>query len=355
MSNPTWPPPYSLLQCLDRLPARARRKYDDLKALLADAEALQRSLQERVRAKEDRLADLRRRREYASVPGGDAAAVAKLDREVSAVRADLDRLERERSRRNGARANTEQVVSRLDNFILQLFSGASDAAPPRWPAKVPGPRAGESLADALIRLRREINIAQGELRQVKTAPPPASEIKAALVAEVDRMAGDGRPSWRIDDGGRVVVHWPDVQPYAAPGGALSAPSGSASRMLAALFGDQLKKLLVGSSMTSRVPSSAPSGRSACARSRRTFSPSRSPRSGWSWPRSRRAWRFIVASMHRRGRSCTPTRRRRRSPRRRSEAIRVPARSEHVARGFAVPVLSTGRRGVSGGLAPGGLS
>jgi hypothetical protein len=246
MSNPTWPPPYSLLQCLDRLPARARRKYDDLKALLADAEALQRSLQERVRAKEDRLADLRRRREYASVPGGDAAAVAKLDREVSAVRADLDRLERERSRRNGARANTEQVVSRLDNFILQLFSGASDAAPPRWPAKVPGPRAGESLADALIRLRREINIAQGELRQVKTAPPPASEIKAALVAEVDRMAGDGRPSWRIDDGGRVVVHWPDVQPYAAPGGALSAPSGSASRMLAALFGDQLKKLLVGS-------------------------------------------------------------------------------------------------------------
>jgi hypothetical protein len=42
------------------------------------------------------------------------------------------------------------------------------------------------------------------------------------------------------------VHWPDVQPYAAPGGALSAPSGSASRMLAALFGDQLKKLLVGS-------------------------------------------------------------------------------------------------------------
>jgi hypothetical protein len=57
------------------------------------------------------------------------------------------------------------------------------------------------------------------------------------------MAGEGRPSWRIDDGGRVVVHWPDVQPYAAPGEAMSAPSGSASKMLAALFGDQLKKLL----------------------------------------------------------------------------------------------------------------
>jgi hypothetical protein len=242
LSNPTWPPPYSLLQCLDRLPARARRKYDDLKALLADAEHLQRSLQERVRAKEERLADLTRRREYASVPGGVAAEVAKLDRELSAVRADLDRLERERSRRNGVRANTEQVVSRLDNFILQLFSGASDATPPRWPATVPGARAGESVGDAVLRLRREINIAQGELRQIKTAPPPAIEIRAALVAEVDRMAAEGKPRVSVD-GGKIRIHWPDVQPYAAHGAALSAPSGSASKMLCALFGDQLKTLL----------------------------------------------------------------------------------------------------------------
>ena len=242
MNNPTWPPPYSLTQCLDRLPPRGRRKYDDLKSLLADAEALQRSLMERVRVKEDRLADLRRRREYASVPGGDVAAVAKLDAELSAVRADLDRLERERSRRNGVRANTEQVCSRLDNFIMQLFSGASDDAAPRWPAKVPGPRAGESLADALIRVRREISVAQGELRQIKTAPPPSSEIKAALVAEVDRMAGEGKPRVSVD-GGKITIHWPDVQPYAVPGAALSAPSGSASKMLCALFGDQLKKLL----------------------------------------------------------------------------------------------------------------
>ncbi len=243
MNNPTWPPPYSLVQCLDRLPPRGRRKYDDLKSLLADAEALQRSLMERIRAKEERLADLRRRREYASVPGGDVAAVERLDGELSAVRADLDRLERERSRRNGVRANTEQVCSRLDNFILQLFSGASDAAAPRWPAKVPGPRAGESVTDALLRVRREINVVQGELRRVKTAPPPAVEIKAALVAEVDRMAAEGKPHVSIDGGGRVVVHWPDVQPYAVSGAALAAPSGSASKMLAALFGDQLKKLL----------------------------------------------------------------------------------------------------------------
>ena len=198
--------------------------------------------QERVRAKEERLADLRRRREYHSVPGGNAAEVAKLDGELAAVRADLDRLDRERSRRNSHRGNTEQVVSRLNDFVMRLFSGVDDASAPRWPAKVPGPRDGESLSDAILRLRHEIGMARGELQQIKTAPPPAAEIKAALVAEVDRMAAEGKPRVSID-GGRIAIHWPDVQPYAVSGAALAAPSGSGSKMLAALFGDQLKKLL----------------------------------------------------------------------------------------------------------------
>ena len=42
---------------------------------------------------------------------------------------------------------------------------------------------------------------------------------------------------------RVKVLWPDVQLYSGPGATLSAPSGSASKMLAALFPEQLKKVL----------------------------------------------------------------------------------------------------------------
>ncbi len=164
-----------------------------------------------------------------------------------------------------------------------------------WPAKVPGPREGESLSDAILRLRHEIGMARGELQQIKTAPPPAAEIKAALVAEVDRMAAEGKPRVSID-GGRIAIHWPDVQPYAVSGAALAAPSGSGSKMLAALFGDQLKKLLTaGSRRGQGRDCQLPSGRSACARSRRASWRWKLPRSGWSWPRSRRAWRFIVAS------------------------------------------------------------
>ena len=232
-------PPHSLLQCLDRLPARARTKYDSLKGLLADSEALQRSLMERIRGKEDQFADLSRRRDYAH--GGGAEEVATLDAELSAVRTDLARLEGERQKRNSTRTNTEQVVSRLNNSIMQFFSGAAEVERPPWPTVVPAARDGESVADALMRLRHEIAVAQGELMCLKAAPPPASEIKAAIEAEVDRLAAAGAPQIAIE-AGRVVVHWPDVLRFAVPGQALSAPSGSASQLLCALFPAQLKKL-----------------------------------------------------------------------------------------------------------------
>jgi hypothetical protein len=246
-------PPHSLLQCLDRLPARARRKYDDLQAAVADSEALQRSLMERIRGKEDQFADLSRRRDYAH--GGGTEEVATLDAELSAVRTDLARLERERQKRNSTRTNTEQVVSRLNNSIMQFFSGAAEVERPPWPTVVPAAREGESVGDALMRLRHEIAVAQGELMRIKAAPPPAAEIKAALEAEVDRLAGNGTPRIAVD-AGKVTVHWPDVQPYAVPGSALSAPSGSASSLLCALFPAQLKKLLTAGIVDTRdsIPS-----------------------------------------------------------------------------------------------------
>jgi hypothetical protein len=249
-------PPHSLLQCLDRLPARARRKYDDLQAAVADSEALQRSLMERLRVKEDQFADLSRRRDYAIRPGGEGAEeVAKLDAELSAVRTDLARLEGERQKRNSTRANTEQILSRLNNAIMQFFSGAAEVERPPWPTVVPAARDGESVADALLRLRHEINVAQGELMRIKAAPPPAAEIKATIEAEVDRLAAAGAPRIAVD-AGKVTIHWPDVQPYAVPGSALAAPSGSASSLLAALFPAQLKRLLTAG--VEDVPGSVPS-------------------------------------------------------------------------------------------------
>jgi hypothetical protein len=245
-------PVYSLTQALDRLSPRARRKYDDLKGAVADAEALQRSLMERIRAKEEQLARLANRRDTTA----EAAESVKLDREMAAARIDLDKLERERSRRNSVRANTEQICSRLDKFIMQWFSGAEDTAPPSWPTTVSRARDGESLTDALLRIRSEIAAALGSLAAVRVAPLPASEIRAALVADVDRMAEAGAPRISIANR-KITVHWPDVQPYAVSGAALSAPSGSASALECYLRGDEVKQRLTAAitDLQGSIPSS----------------------------------------------------------------------------------------------------
>jgi hypothetical protein len=224
------------------LGARTRAKYDALKAQLDDFEALQRALHERIKSKEDRAADLMRRYDYCARPGGDSTEAERLERELTSARADLDKLERERGRRNAARANTEQVCSRLDNFILSFYSGAADIEPPQWPTSVPGPNDDESITDALLRIRHEIGIAQGEARRVQVAPLPASEVRAAIEAEVDRMASSGVPHVSVA-AGKVEIIWPDQQRHAVPGSALSAPSGSASQLDCWRDPDGMKKRL----------------------------------------------------------------------------------------------------------------
>jgi hypothetical protein len=130
----------------------------------------------------------------------------------------------------------------LNNFIGELFSGAIEVERPQWPTAIPGARDGEALTDAILRVRSEIAETRAQLVAVRTAPPPASEAKAVIEAEIDRMASTGRPHVSVD-GGKIAINWPDVMRYAVPGAALSAPSGSASKLLCALFPTELKKLL----------------------------------------------------------------------------------------------------------------
>src|SRR5262249_10291898 len=88
----------------------------------------------------------------------------------------------------------------------------------------------ESVGDAILRLRSEISVARSELQRIKSAPLPTAEIKAQIEAEVDRMAAAGTPRITVGPAGKVAIDWCDVQAFAAPGQARSAPSGSASQL-----------------------------------------------------------------------------------------------------------------------------
>src|SRR5262249_56158867 len=107
---------------------------------------------------------------------------AGVDAELGGGGGDRDKVEGGRWKRNCVRANTEQVISRINNFVGELFSGASDINPPPWPDAVPGPHESESVGDAILRLRSEISVARSELQRIKTAPLPASEVRAAIAA-----------------------------------------------------------------------------------------------------------------------------------------------------------------------------
>jgi hypothetical protein len=221
-------------------PPIARRKFKALEALVADSGALVKATMQHEAVLEGRLAELHGR--FRSADPKDAARLAELDRERAELAAELQEKQNLRAKRNGVRGNAEQIVSQLKyNFLssenchgpwgLRAYAGP--------PAK---PRAGESLEDAIRRVRSEITQVQATIAHIKQAPPSAAEVKSFLVGEVDRLAREGQPTVSFD-AGKVQLTWPDQLRYAPPGQGLSAPSGSASKLDCWLHRDEIVRAL----------------------------------------------------------------------------------------------------------------
>lgn len=239
-----WPPPiaYSFPQCLEQLSPGAQQKLGDLEGEAADAAALSRVLQDRIRKQESKCSEIAHRRDRAAATR-NAAAVAELDAELQAAVAVLDKLRRDLDARNAVAANTTQTVSRLRNFIIALVGGLSDMQPPPPPPGrlPPLQRADESVLAAIDRLRREIAVSQAEISRIKSAPLPLAEIKAAIASQVDAMAAAGQPRVQVL-GTTVEVAWPDLPPVPLPEPVYSP--GSASRLACWLHRDRLLAELV---------------------------------------------------------------------------------------------------------------
>jgi hypothetical protein len=222
---------------LDMLPPVAKRKYSALRALVEDNSALTRVALAREKAVEDLLFDTQRRRSLCN-PEAEPERAASLSREVEDVKAELGRLNAARMARDSVRANAEQILAQLRyNFLAaenHIFPQVRACTRP-----AAHPRDGEDLRAAILRVRNDISRVQGELVRTKQAPCTADEAKAAVIAEITRLAAIGKPQLRIEDGGKIVITFADQQQFAAPGTALVAPSGSASALLCWLFPDQI--------------------------------------------------------------------------------------------------------------------
>jgi hypothetical protein len=247
MSHSFHDPETRPLANLDLLPPIARRKYGRLQQLISDAGALQKAVMERENGLEDRYNSLLRRQRLVDRKT-EPDRVAEIERELREVGDELEQARAERNKRSSVRANCEQIVSLLkynsflsgDNVLRDAPNGFRPYGGP--PAM---PQAGETLEAAINRTRGAIGRLQGELAQVREAPPALSEIKEQITAQINKMASEGVPELTFK-GDRVDLIFADQLQYAVPNAALSAPSGSGSKLLVWAFKDQiLARLLKG--------------------------------------------------------------------------------------------------------------
>lgn len=238
MTRTEWPA-HTFAQALSRLPPAARRKYNALQAIIDDARALDVLTSEKLRAVDEAFGHAQARIGRLD-PKFDADAIAEVNEEIQALQASIADLQAQRSRRSALRANCEQVLARIGPYLINELHIAE---PHRGrgglhPVEVkPQLKKGETVADAIRRVRAEITRLQGELGRVRTAPLPPDEIRAKLRDEVIRRGAAGRPQISIDTD--VKIKWPDEVSFASPGGTLSAPSGTATNLACWLHGGEI--------------------------------------------------------------------------------------------------------------------
>jgi hypothetical protein len=242
LENPAWMPPtrtQALSVALSRLPASARAKYDGYVAAVEDAQALMESALRRARDLEDKFqvaVDRADRAVRAAAQGATAASAVTAARDAAdAVRREYRALEIERDRRRAAHGQAAQTIARLDTFLL------SGVPPCRAVAVQARAQDGETLQQALERVRAAIGVAQREAGRVRSAPLPAETIAAQIRDQVRQLAAQGMPHVTIGAGDTPPrIEWPDGPMI----GALGAPSLGGSKLLAALFPKQLEALLL---------------------------------------------------------------------------------------------------------------
>jgi hypothetical protein len=231
---------------LARLPASARRRYKALAGQVDDAEARLRALIARLAVLEQNADDIMHRLGVLDEKL-DAAEIADLKEELQELSAERADIERDRRKLEGRRGNGAQCISQLRDVFIPRLTGGVESIPGGGYHVVDitaRPNAGESVEDAIRRVRGQIGSAQGELAAVRRAPPSAEEVREVVRSEIAARGQRGMPRLMVEGGGEVSVHWPDEVRIHAAGQALSAPAGSASALLCALFGPLIEQFLL---------------------------------------------------------------------------------------------------------------
>jgi hypothetical protein len=236
---PAWSPPEQLRRLLGKLPPVARAKFQRLTAASADCEALITASIARTKPLEVALSDAIARLNYTD-PKADPDGAKAIEAEIEELRAQYQRLDRERATRQATKQNLDQTISALREVFLL---GGRITWPVREVHVDARPRDGEDLKAAILRTRDEISVALSELRALRNAAGTLEELGVQILHEVERKAARGRPRVTVN-AGKVGIAWPDVIALGPRDAVIGAPQGAASDQFCWLFQEQVAKQLV---------------------------------------------------------------------------------------------------------------
>jgi hypothetical protein len=222
---------------LSALPVPARRKFEALTARLDDAHALLAAIRERRGTYTTRLAAAQMALEAFGPPGRrDEVKARKHAAAIAEIEADLRLLDADRMRRQAERDAVERTLAPLRNFLASLWQAPdpyrAGGTALRSVVVEPELEDGETVIQAIERVRREIYATRAGLAQLKSAPLTSAELREKIAAEIDRLAVAGVPRINLQTG---ALEWIDT----APAHTWGTPSAAARSLLCWLFRDRV--------------------------------------------------------------------------------------------------------------------
>jgi len=193
------------------LPPPAKIKLMRLHQDAYDALALIRADNASASSLEDQIVRLRNRIDSCD-PAKDVAAIKTFEDEITMLEEELKRLHVQ----TAARRQRMQVARQL---VIQIGEVWLPRCPRGTNFQIAGSvkaalHSGESLPQAIERVRREIAGLDSEARQLRGAPVSSEELKAHARKMVAKLAGQGEPFIDGRDADKIIMQFPiGVTPY----------------------------------------------------------------------------------------------------------------------------------------------
>ena len=234
---------YARNQYLESLPGHAQVKYRQYIERKSEAEALLRHLRERGEELGQKLHLMQHNLGAGRQRNG---AVDYYEKQTSAAQAEHDALTAKRSKLDAQHGVLAGIMNALNAWLFAQSNGMAHG--PRYDSTAETPRAalheGENFLTAIRRVQDETMAVNLQLAQVRSAPPPAKELREMIVTQLAglRSANFGHrwvtnPITGVEE---LKLVAPDLVDWAAA----TNPSGLITGYLLNLFPERMIELFI---------------------------------------------------------------------------------------------------------------